>query len=95
MGVPAVQPIRLMAPPKSGEAKRGAFDAFGRQMTYLRISLTDRCNFRCLYCMPPTGMQFQPRDEMLSDPVELAPGIDKLTADSPAPGAPSPAGTVP
>lgn len=36
-------------------------------MNYLRISLTDRCNFRCLYCMPAIGMKFQPRDEMLTD----------------------------
>src|SRR5687768_582517 len=42
-------------------------DAFGRAMTYLRISLTDRCNFRCLYCMPAIGMKFQPRDELLTD----------------------------
>lgn len=46
---------------------RGAFDAYGRQMTYLRISLTDRCNFRCVYCMPASGMVFQPREEMLTD----------------------------
>lgn len=45
----------------------GPRDSFGRAMNYLRISLTDRCNFRCLYCMPPTGMEFQPRDEMLTD----------------------------
>src|SRR5690349_16817327 len=45
----------------------GAFDAYGRQMTYLRISLTDRCNFRCVYCMPAAGMVFQPRDELLTD----------------------------
>lgn len=44
-----------------------AQDAFGRQMTYLRVSLTDRCNFRCLYCMPALGMKFQPRDELLTD----------------------------
>jgi cyclic pyranopterin phosphate synthase len=48
-------------------APRGAFDAYGRQMTYLRISLTDRCNFRCVYCMPAIGMKFQPRDELLTD----------------------------
>ena len=47
--------------------QRGAFDAYGRQMTYLRISLTDRCNFRCVYCMPASGMVFQPREELLSD----------------------------
>ena len=44
-----------------------ARDAFGRVMTYLRISLTDRCNFRCLYCMPALGMKFQPRQEHLTD----------------------------
>lgn len=48
-------------------ALRGPRDSFGRRMNYLRISLTDRCNFRCMYCMPAVGMQFQPRDEMLTD----------------------------
>ena len=67
MGVPVTQPIRLMPPPTPGAAQRGAFDAFGRQMTYLRISLTDRCNFRCVYCMPAVGMKFQPREEHLTD----------------------------
>jgi cyclic pyranopterin phosphate synthase len=45
----------------------GPRDAFGRPMNYLRISLTDRCNFRCVYCMPEMGMKFQPRAEMLTD----------------------------
>lgn len=31
-------------------------DRFGRQITYLRVSVTDRCNFRCVYCLPPDGM---------------------------------------
>lgn len=53
--------------PMSIQKARGAFDAYGRQMSYLRISLTDRCNFRCLYCMPAIGMKFQPRDELLTD----------------------------
>lgn len=48
-------------------AAKGVRDQFGRRMNYLRISLTDRCNFRCVYCMPEMGMKFQPRDEMLSD----------------------------
>ncbi len=39
----------------------------GRQMTYLRISLTDRCNLRCVNCMPAQGMFFQPREELLTD----------------------------
>jgi cyclic pyranopterin phosphate synthase len=63
-----ISPIRLFpigtaAAPKSG----AAIDAFGRAMTYLRISLTDRCNFRCLYCMPAIGMKFQPKEEHLTD----------------------------
>lgn len=49
------------------QVQRKAQDAYGRFMTYLRISLTDRCNFRCVYCMPATGMKFQPRDEHLTD----------------------------
>jgi cyclic pyranopterin phosphate synthase len=43
-----------------------AHDSFGRRIDYLRISLTDRCNFRCVYCMPALGMQFLPRPELLS-----------------------------
>lgn len=56
------KPITLFKP---GDQR--AVDAYGRQMTYLRISLTDRCNFRCTYCMPAIGMKFQPREEMLTD----------------------------
>ena len=41
-------------------------DAFGRSIEYLRISVTDRCNFRCLYCMPEEGLQWLPRSEILS-----------------------------
>ena len=41
-------------------------DAFGRSIEYLRISVTDRCNFRCLYCMPEAGLQWLPRSEILS-----------------------------
>lgn len=40
-------------------------DAFGRRLTKLRISLTDRCNFRCLYCMPPEGIPYLPKDAHL------------------------------
>ena len=42
-----------------------ALDSFGRNIRYLRISLTDRCNMRCVYCMPEE-MHFQPRDELLT-----------------------------
>ncbi|HWO89032.1 MAG TPA: GTP 3',8-cyclase MoaA [Gemmatimonadales bacterium] len=41
-------------------------DAQGRRITYLRISVTDRCNFRCLYCMPEVGMQWLPKAEILT-----------------------------
>ena len=41
-------------------------DQFGRSIEYLRISVTDRCNFRCLYCMPADGLPWLPRAEILS-----------------------------
>jgi cyclic pyranopterin phosphate synthase len=41
-------------------------DPFGRSITYLRMSLTDRCNLRCVYCMPKEGVQWQPRVDQLS-----------------------------
>jgi cyclic pyranopterin phosphate synthase len=41
-------------------------DGFGREIDYLRISLTDHCNLRCVYCMPLTGTSFFPRPELLS-----------------------------
>ena len=39
-------------------------DAYGRAITYLRLSVTDRCDLRCAYCMPER-MTFRPRAEML------------------------------
>lgn len=41
-------------------------DSFGRRHTYLRISLTERCNLRCTYCMPAEGVELKPRDHILS-----------------------------
>jgi GTP 3',8-cyclase len=41
-------------------------DQFGRSIEYLRISVTDRCNFRCVYCMPAAGLQWLPKQEILS-----------------------------
>ena len=41
-------------------------DGFGRRIDYLRISVTDRCNFRCVYCMPPEGVPWRDMDEILS-----------------------------
>ena len=41
-------------------------DGFGRIATDLRISVTDRCNFRCRYCMPAEGLEWLPREQLLS-----------------------------
>ena len=41
-------------------------DRFNRKITYLRISVTDRCNFRCTYCMPEDGTPFTAKNEILS-----------------------------
>ena len=47
---------------------RGALvDAFGRVATDLRVSLTDRCNLRCTYCMPAEGLAWLPKPELLTD----------------------------
>lgn len=60
-------------------------DTFGRRHTYLRISLTERCNLRCQYCMPEEGVPLKPKDEILTfeEIVRLArlfvaEGVDKL-----------------
>ena len=41
-------------------------DRFNRKHTYLRISVTDRCNLRCVYCMPPEGIAVKKKSELLS-----------------------------
>lgn len=41
-------------------------DRFGRRHTYMRVSVTDRCNYRCIYCMPPEGLEWLPRDDLLT-----------------------------
>ena len=42
-------------------------DSFGRIATDLRVSLTDRCNLRCAYCMPPEGLDWLPAPDQLTD----------------------------
>ena len=42
-------------------------DSYGRVATDLRVSLTDRCNLRCSYCMPPEGLDWLPKPELLTD----------------------------
>ena len=41
-------------------------DRFGRRIDYLRVSLTDRCNFRCVYCMPEEGFPATPKEQTLT-----------------------------
>ncbi|HJV67337.1 MAG TPA: GTP 3',8-cyclase MoaA [Geomonas sp.] len=41
-------------------------DSFGRRINYLRLSVTDRCNLRCRYCMPAEGVPLIPHDQLLS-----------------------------
>jgi len=48
------------------EVPRPLVDSFGRVHRDLRISVTDRCNFRCTYCMPEEGMTWLPRSEVLT-----------------------------
>ena len=50
----------------SSSSPAGIIDQFGRRLTYLRVSLTDVCNLRCIYCMPE-DMTFRPRAELMSD----------------------------
>lgn len=49
-----------------GRGAQPLVDGFGRVHDNLRISVTDRCNIRCFYCMPEEGIQFQRREEILS-----------------------------
>ncbi|MBI5837479.1 MAG: GTP 3',8-cyclase MoaA [Candidatus Eisenbacteria bacterium] len=42
-------------------------DSFGREIRSLRVSVTDRCNFRCTYCMPPEGIELLPRAHFLTN----------------------------
>ncbi|MCR8645345.1 GTP 3',8-cyclase MoaA [Paenibacillus sp. N1-5-1-14] len=44
----------------------GLVDSYNRKHDYLRISVTDRCNLRCVYCMPEEGMEFEPNEKLLS-----------------------------
>lgn len=48
-------------------ANPGLIDRYGRRAVDLRVSLTDRCNLRCSYCMPPEGLPWLPKQEILTD----------------------------
>ena len=54
------------APAASNGTPRAMVDGFGRRVEYLRISVTDKCNLRCVYCMPEEGLPWLRRDEILT-----------------------------
>jgi cyclic pyranopterin phosphate synthase len=51
---------------ESARPQAGMHDGFGRRIEYLRISVTDKCNLRCVYCMPEQGLPWLSRQEILS-----------------------------
>lgn len=54
-------------PPARPDGRRDLLDRYGRQARDLRVSLTDRCNLRCTYCMPAEGLEWMPSEQTLSD----------------------------
>ncbi len=62
-----VRPIKLYPKQQALNLQQGLHDSFGRKLSYLRISVTDRCNMRCDYCRPAAdAYQAEPRDHLLS-----------------------------
>lgn len=61
-------PVHLRTGPAAPPADQpGLPDQYGRVATDLRVSLTDRCNLRCTYCMPPEGLSWLPNPDILTD----------------------------
>jgi GTP 3',8-cyclase len=67
LGLPALRTAHTAPRDPARPADPRLVDRFGRVATDLRISLTDRCNLRCTYCMPAEGLDWMPRDEQLTD----------------------------
>lgn len=69
LGVPSIRPVA----PALGDAPAVGplLDTYGRVARDLRVSMTDRCNLRCTYCMPAAGLDWLPGDELLA-PDELS-----------------------
>ena len=62
----ASYPGQIMVREPTAEVPRPLVDSYGRVHRDLRISVTDRCNFRCTYCMPEEGMTWLPKGEVLT-----------------------------
>ncbi|MCA1674532.1 MAG: radical SAM protein, partial [Actinobacteria bacterium] len=65
LGIPAVRSTD--SPDPARPAHPGLLDRYGRVATDLRVSLTDKCNLRCTYCMPAEGLDWMPEDQTLGD----------------------------
>ena len=67
LGIPAIRPRRQSSElPAERPETPLLLDTYGRVADDLRISLTDRCNLRCTYCMPAEGLPFQPPASLLN-----------------------------
>ncbi len=66
LGLPAVRPSGGRAAPAPADGP--LIDGFGRIATDMRVSLTDRCNLRCQYCMPAAGLDWLPGEQLLTRP---------------------------
>ncbi len=66
------------------EEKKQIVDNFGRKHTYLRISLTDRCNLRCFYCMPEEGIELMEKSSIMTieEIIQLATTFRDLGVDT-------------
>ena len=67
LGVPRLRSSRTDDPTEARFGAGGLLDRHGRTAHDLRVSLTDRCNLRCHYCMPPEGLPWLTRDRLLDD----------------------------
>src|SRR5688572_21817695 len=70
---------RSTSPSGGGRTMTALRDQWGRSIEYLRISVTDRCNFRCVYCMPVEGLPWLPKAQILSYE-EIAEVVRQLSA---------------
>lgn len=64
--LPVLQPTTSVPAGFAHDATTGLADRFARRVRYLRVSVTDRCNFECTYCVPDGGIAHQPRAELLT-----------------------------
>lgn len=78
-------PVITTEPELNDLLKVALRDSFGRFHNYLRISISERCNLRCIYCMPAEGVELQPNARLLSTDeivraaeMFVAAGVDKI-----------------